>query len=122
MEDSSQTDASLESETMGMRREGRGWCTVIGVRMVISGVDNGEDEDEEESDGAYGDTVLLCGSDFWYSEDDVVADDKKVLGDEKEFVGDEKESVGDDVNGALCVYRTWFCTPGWKQVNGTSSL
>jgi len=32
--------------------------------MVISGVDNGDDEDEEESDDAYGDTVLVYGSDF----------------------------------------------------------
>jgi hypothetical protein len=59
---SSHADASSESETMGIRLEGRGWCTVMGVRTVISGVDNGEDDDDEESDDAYGDTVLMGGS------------------------------------------------------------
>jgi len=47
---SSHADASSERETMGMRREGRGWCTVIGVRIVTSGVDNGEGEDDVESE------------------------------------------------------------------------
>jgi hypothetical protein len=32
--------------------------------MVISGVDKGEGEDDDESDVAYGDTVLICGSDL----------------------------------------------------------
>jgi len=107
-EKSSHADASSESETMGMRREGRGWCTDIGVRMVISGVDNGDDEDEEESDDAYGDTVLVYGSDFWYSVDDVVAEDGKV-------------NAGDD-NGAAGVGQMRLGMLGWKLGSDTCSL
>jgi len=40
--------------------------------MVISGVDNGEGEDDVESEDAYGDTVLMSGSEVWYSVDDDV--------------------------------------------------
>jgi hypothetical protein len=40
--------------------------------MVISGVDNGEGEDDVESEDAYGDTVLMSGSDVWYNADDDV--------------------------------------------------
>lgn len=66
---SSHADASSERETMGMRREGRGWCTVIGVRIVTSGVDNGEGEDdvESEAEDACGDTVVMSGSEIWYN-------------------------------------------------------
>jgi len=46
----------------------------MGVRIVISGVNSGEEEHEEESDDAYGDTVLMGGKEHGCDLDNVDAD------------------------------------------------
>lgn len=51
MEKSSHADASSESETIGIRREGRGWCKGIDLWTINSGEDEGEDEDDDDEMG-----------------------------------------------------------------------
>lgn len=46
----SHAEANSERETIGIRREGRGWCNVTGVLTVISGVGIGEEEQDELGD------------------------------------------------------------------------
>lgn len=51
-------DASSSRETMGMRRDGRGWCSLIGTCVTCEGQD-----DEGVMDEFGGDSAGIEGSD-----------------------------------------------------------
>jgi hypothetical protein len=53
-------DASSSRETMGMRRDGRGWCSLIGTCVACDG---GQDDLEGAMDEFGGDSAGIEGSD-----------------------------------------------------------